>query len=150
MKKFLLIIYVGIGLSMLSIHVHAQTSKANNRSSLSVLNGAWVSVPSANSGDQSMEYSLYHDGYFTNIIRDSSGAWKDIYSGTYEIDGNLYKQKLLYCSISERIGVAHWMEFRIKADTLYLTFFKKLVDQTGRDITSEYEPVVNSYVRVKK
>ncbi len=150
MKKFLLIFYVGIELFILSIDVHAQTSKANNRSSLSVLNGAWNSVSSANSGDQGMEHSLYHDGFVTNIVRDSSGAWRDIYSGTYEIDGNLYKQKILYCSSSQLMGALHWQEFKIKGDTLYLTFFKKLIDPTGKDVTSEYTPVVNKYVRVQK
>lgn len=150
MKKLVVLFYTGIQLFISPMDVYAQVSKPVKHSSLSVLNGAWISVPSVNAEDRSMEHSLYFDGFVTNIIRDSSGTWKDLYSGTYEIDGNLYKQKLLYSTISDRMGVTHWQEFKIKGDTLYLTYFKKLIDASGRDITSEYKPFLNKYVRIKR
>ena len=131
-------------LSSLLSNVTAQTASAKSKSPLSALNGAW------NSADQNSigtEHCLYYDGFVTDVGKDSTGAWRDIYSGTYEISGNIYKQKILYCSNSEYIGGSHWQEFKIKGDTLYLTFFKKVLDQSGNDVTSMFKPASGEYIR---
>ena len=150
MKKLLFIICSACTLFFLSNNGYAQTTDSGSRSSLSVLNGAWNSVWKDDSGKQLMEHSLYYNGFVTNIGQDSSGAWREIHSGTYEISGNIYKQKILYSSYPDRIGIMHWQEFKIKGDTLYLTFFKKIIDASGKDITSQYKPVEIKYVKDNK
>lgn len=152
MKKLLFAFFSAIVvLFSLLNNAIAQTAKAKSNSTLSVLNGAW---DSANPDSAVIEHSLYHDGFVTNIDRDSSKVWHNIYSGTYEISGNIYKQKILYCSNPQYIGGTHWQEFKIKGDTLYLTFFKKVLDASGGDVTSMFKPasgeVVRKYVRAKK
>ena len=149
MKKVLFIFCASFYfLFFLGNNLQAQNSKASNKASLSVLNGAWDAVWKGADGTQLREHCLYYNGFVTNIGQDSTGAWKDIHSGTYEISGNMYKQKILYSSFPDRIGIIHWQEFKIKGDTLYLTFFKKLIDANGKDVTSQMQPIENKYVRV--
>jgi hypothetical protein len=134
-------------LFLVSNKVQAQQSPVSN-SSLSALNGAWDGVLQLG-GRSFKEHSLYYNGFVTNISEDSTGAWKDTHSGTYEISGNVYKQKILYSSYPARIGIIHWHEFKIEGDTLYLTFFKKIFDRNGKDVTSGMTPVEVKYVRAK-
>ena len=149
MKKSLFIFYASLCFQLFAYNkVQAQKSPVRN-ASLSTLNGAWDGVLKFGDGYSFKEHSLYYNGFVTNISQDSTGAWKDIHSGTYEISGNIYKQKILYSSYPDRIGITHWQEFKIEGDTLYLTFFKKLIDQNGKDVTSQTKPVVFKYVRVK-
>lgn len=91
-----------------------------------------------------------HDGFFTVIRKDSTGAWDGTDAGTYDISGNLYKIKILYNSHPDRIGVTHWIEFRLERDTLYLNFFKKLINPKGEDVTGQMQRSEGKYVRVKK
>ncbi len=90
------------------------------------------------------------DGFFTIVGQDSTGAWVDTHAGTYDISGNLYKIKVLYSSHPERIGVNHWIEFRLDGDNLYLNFFKKLINPKGEDITGQMQRFEEKYVRAKK
>ncbi len=89
------------------------------------------------------------DGFFTIVGQDSTGAWVDTHAGTYDISGNLYKIKVLYSSHPERIGVNHWIEFRLDGDNLYLNFFKKLINPKGEDITGQMQRFEEKYVRAK-
>lgn len=153
MKKYIFLILSASFIVLSFANAKAQTSKnkRGNGSSISVLNGAWQSTwrDSANHTSR-MEYWLLHDGFFSNVGQDSTGAWRDTHVGTYEISGNVYKQKLLYSSHPERMGVTHWIDFRISGDTLYTSFFKKLINPKGEDVTSQMQPLEQKYVRFKK
>src|SRR3712207_8302553 len=48
-------------------------------------NGAWQTTwrDSANN-TSSMEYSILHDGFLSNVGQDSTGAWRETHFGTYE------------------------------------------------------------------
>ncbi len=141
MKKnvFILLSFI-LGLLYSSNKAEAQTSKNKiaNHSSISVLNGAWqTNWQGANNTASGTEYTVLHDGFFSNVGQDSTAAWRDTHAGTYEISGNIYKQKILYSSHPERMGMTHWIEFRIDGNNLYLNFFKKLIGSKGEDVTGQ-------------
>ncbi len=153
MKKYLFLILSASFIVLFVANAKAQTSKnkSGNRSSISVLNGAWqTNWENDNSKAPRIEFSVLHDGFFSNVSQDSTGAWQETHAGTYEISGNIYKQKILYSSHAERMDMTHWIDFKIKGDTLYLNFFKKLIGPKGEDMTSQMQRLEQKYVRFKK
>lgn len=153
MKKYLFLILPTFFIVLSFASAKAQTSKnkSANHSSISKLNGGWQTTwHNANSNVSSMEYIVLHDGFFSNVGQDSTGAWREVHAGTYDISGNVYKQKILYSSYPDRMGATHWMDFRIKGDTLYLNFFKKLITAKGEDVTGQMQRVEQKFVRAKK
>jgi hypothetical protein len=154
MKKYVFILLSPTLALLLSLNkAEAQTSKnkSANHSSISLLNGAWQTTGQGTDGNAPVRgYCVMHDGFFTVIGKDSTGAWNETDAGTYDISGNLYKIKILYDSHPERIGVTHWMEFKLEKDTLYLNFFKKLINPKGEDVTGQMQRFEEKYVRAKK
>lgn len=154
MKKYVfLLLAASFSLLFTSNNTAAQTSKtpSSNHNAISVLNGAWQTSWDGTAGIPSgKEYMVLNDGFFNNISQDSTGAWRETHGGTYEITGNLYKQKILYSSHPARMGAIHWMEFRMDGDNLYLNYFKKLINPNGEDVTSQMHRMEQKFVRVKK
>lgn len=111
--------------------------KAQNikeKSAISTLNGGWQRVAVKVNGkieSRGQEFRVYHNGFFSIITQDSAGEWKQTHAGTYEINSNLYKEKLLYCSYANEIGMIHWQEFSIKGDTAIFKLFKKMINYPG-------------------
>lgn len=108
MKKCIFLLFAAsFSLIFTSNNAAAQTSKktSSNHNAISVLNGAWQTSWNGTAGiPSSKEYIVLNDGFFSNIGQDSTGAWRETHGGTYEISGNIYKQKILYSSYPERIG----------------------------------------------
>lgn len=137
MKKLLFPMFVACLMLLLPFYtLKAQgTKKASAQSpSISVLNGGWQRIAvkvndKIESGGQ--EFRVYHDGFFSILGQDSTGAWKETHGGTYEISGNLYKEKILFSSYPDRIGVTHWQEFTAKGDSVTFKLFKKLINYQG-------------------
>jgi hypothetical protein len=137
MKKFPFSTFAVCFIMLLSFNIlKAQKTKKTSAQSSSILalNGGWQRV-SVKVNDKvesgSPEFRVYHDGYFSIIGQDSTGAWKETHGGTYEISGNLYKEKILYSSFADRMGVIHWQEFTVKGDTATFKLFKKLINYQG-------------------
>lgn len=137
-------------------YAQSSANKNGNESLTASLNGAWqvVSV-NVNGKDSStgkpIEYWVLSDGFFSNVGLDSNGHWTDTHGGTYEIDGNIYKEKLVYSSHPERIGVTHWIEMRRTGDTLHMKYFNKLIGPDGQDVTAQITDKMEvTLVRVKK
>jgi hypothetical protein len=119
------------------------------------LEGAWELVstterPMANV-KKPVQLKLFADGYFCLIMKDSTGKWSLASGGTYETNGNTYKETHLYVTIPEWIGTTDWQQFEIKGDTLYKKLFKKVVNSKGEDITAQFSTTIEEKrVRVKK
>ncbi len=154
MKKYVFILLAAsFNLLFILNKAAAQSSKKTspNHHAISVLNGAWqTSWDSAGGIPSGKEYIVLNDGFFSNIGQDSTGAWRETHGGTYEISGNLYKQKVLYSSHPDRMGAIHWMEFRMEGDNLYLNYFKKLINSNGEDVTGQMHRMEQKFTRVKK
>ena len=123
--SFLLFVY---------INTEAQNAKSlsDKNSPLSVLNGAWKMVYDNVDGkitlakDQPLKIYVLNDGFWMWLGPDSSGKWNQGGAGTYEIDGNIWKQKSIYSFDPERIGYVNWSKFELRSDTLYMQNYVKM------------------------
>ena len=154
MKKLLFPIFAACFILLVPFYtLKAQNTKKTSAQSpsISVLNGGWQRITvkvndKTESGGQ--EFRVYHDGFFSILGQDSTGGWKETHGGTYEISGNLYKEKILYSSYPDRMGVIHWQEFTMKGDTVTFNLFKKFINyQVNADSLPKIEMVC---VRMKK
>ena len=158
MKKQLLLALVTVSfLFFICINTIAQNSKSlfSKSSSPSVLNGAWKMVYDNVDGkimvakDQPFKIYVLNDGFWMWFGPDSTGNWNQGGAGTYEIDGNIWKQKALYSFDPSRIGLINWSKFEMREDTLYMQNYVKMFEK-GKDITT-YMPKRNvKWVRFKE
>jgi hypothetical protein len=143
MRKATFLKYAVCLLFLLKLHsAEAQqtTTTGAIRPSLSVLNGGWNRVSEkwlVGQGRTKLQpqFRLYYDGYFTMVGQDSTGAWRSTFGGTYEIEGNIYKEKMLYSSFPELNGYVHWQEYEVRGDTLIFKTKNKVIDPQGVDVT---------------
>ena len=107
-------------------------SPSTKNLSLSILNGAWKMVYDNVDGkitlakDQPLKIYVLNDGFWMWLGPDSSGNWNQGGAGTYEIDGNIWKQKSIYSFDPERIGYVNWSKFELRSDTLYMQNYVKM------------------------
>lgn len=135
----------------------ANKSQVSNASSAikDDLEGAWELVSTTERSlanvKRPVQLKLFADGYFCLIMKDSTGKWNLASGGTYETDGNDYKETHLYVTIPEFIGTTVWQQYEIKGDTLYKKLFKKVINSKGEDITVQFSTnIEEKRVRVKK
>ena len=135
MKKQLLLKLITVSfLLSICIDTIAQNleSPSKKKSSLSILNGAWKMVYDNVDGkitlakDQPLKIYVLNDGFWMWFGPDSSGKWNQGGAGTYEIDGNIWKQKSIYSFDPERIGYVNWSKFELRSDTLYMQNYVKM------------------------
>jgi len=135
MKKQLLLKLITVSfLFSICIDTIAQNLKSPSKkiSSLSILNGAWKMVYDNVDGkitlakDQPLKIYVLNDGFWMWFGPDSSGKWNQGGAGTYEIDGNIWKQKSIYSFDPERIGYVNWSKFELRSDTLYMQNYVKM------------------------
>ena len=109
------------------------------------ISGAWVS-------QDGKEFSVMNDGFFSSVSADSTGAWKQTHAGTYTIDNaNTITFKVLYSSFADHVGALNTVEYTIKDGAMTITWFKKLIDNKGADVTSQVpQNTKTTYVRAKK
>jgi hypothetical protein len=158
MKKLLFFVFTVSLLFVLTLNeAEAQNMKNTSvkKSVLSTLNGGWERISVTVNGhkessSQHPEFRVYHDGFFSIIGQDTTGAWKETHGGTYELTDNLYKEKILYSSFPDRMGLTHWQEYTIKGDTVTFKLFKKLITPNGEDMAAKMPEVEMICVRVKK
>lgn len=95
------------------------------------------------------QIKLFTDDYFSYLMQDSSGKWNyaGAGAGTYEVNGNTYKEKHLYSTAPENVGVTDWQEFEMQGDTLVFKLFTKVVLANGQDVTKQFTKTVEKRVR---
>ena len=122
------------------------------------LQGAWELVSTTERSTANvkspLQLKLFVDGYFCLIMKDSTGKWSLASGGTYETDGNVYKETHLYPiqpEFAEWVGYTDWQQYEIKGDTLYKKLFTKVVNSKGEDMTAKFPTdIEEKRVRVKK
>jgi len=159
-KNCLLFVVTAALLSLLSCTgptKGANKSQVGNASSAlkNDLEGAWELVSTTErrlaNVKRPVQLKLFVDGYFCFIMKDSTGKWSMASGGTYETNGNEYKETHLYVTIPEYIGTTVWQQYEIKGDTLYKKLFKKAINSKGEDITAQFSSNIEEIrVRVKK
>ena len=106
----------------------------------SVLDGAWKMIYDNVDGkiteakDQPLKLYVLSNGFWMWFGPDSSGKWNEGGAGTYQIEGNIWKQKAIYSFDPERVGYLNWSKFELRNDTLlmqnYIKMFYKDKDET--------------------
>jgi hypothetical protein len=125
------------------------------KNNTSALEGAWELVWEDTGGKirstgKPTQIKLFTDGYFSYLMQDSTGKWNYGGAGTYEVDGNTYKEKHLYSTIPEYVGATDWQEFEMQGDTLVFKLFSKVVLADGKDVTNQWPKIIEKRVRAKK
>jgi hypothetical protein len=86
------------------------------------------------------------------LMYNDSGNFDMAGAGTFEIEGNTYKETFTYSSWPEGVGMSVWFEWEMKGDTLLFYGFKKIVLADGKDITNDWggDNLIEKRVRAKK
>jgi hypothetical protein len=158
MKKifFLPVSVLSVALFSLIVAV-AQSSnrKSVNSTSVPALNGGWQRVyhhngKTATTGEPK-EFVVVYDGFFSSIGQDAEGRWINTHGGSFELNGNLMKNHLLYSSHPDILGFTNWVEYELKADTLIMKWnIKKMITAQGQEITIDRPSSESKYIRAKK
>jgi hypothetical protein len=121
-------------------------SQPASTSSASPIEGGWETV---SADGKITQFKMWHEGFFSLIMQDSSGKWSVAGAGSYSIDGNTYKETFHYCSIPEYVGASDWQTYELKGDTLYFKGFDKVMYADGSDKTSQFDKFEEKRVRPK-
>lgn len=121
-------------------------SQFTSTSSVSLIEGAWETV---SADGKITQFKMWHDGFFSLIMQDSSGKWSMAGAGSYSVDKNSYKETFHYCSIPEYVGASDWQTYELKGDTLYFKGFNKVMYADGSDKTSQFGKFEEKRVRAK-
>ena len=111
--------------------------------STSPIDGSWELVWSNQGGNikapgKPIQFKMFHDGFFSLIMQDSAGNWNIAGAGTFETNGNTYKETFKYVTVPEYVGLSNSQEFELKGDTLYFRLFKKVENAKGEDISKQF------------
>lgn len=95
--------------------------KLGHSSTTSALDGAWQRVYHHNGKTTTTgaprEFVVVHDGFFSSIGQDAEGRWRNTHGGSFELDGKLLKNHLLYSSPPDILGLTNWVEYEVKGHT---------------------------------
>lgn len=155
MKSTFLI--ASIGLMLLLCSAYTQTSTGQAPVVASPLNGAWELYSTEAGGKTTFhkkpaQFKTYCDGFFCIMMYDATGKFDAAGAGTYELDGNKYKETFTYSSDPSMIGASLWFEWAMKGDTLIFSGFKKAVMADGKDVTQDWggDSFVEKKIRAKR
>jgi hypothetical protein len=127
------------------------------KKSASPLNGAWELYSTEKGGKMTFhnkpsQIKVNNDGNFCLVAFDSTGKFSYGCAGTYELDGNHYKETFTYHTYPKFVDTSIWFDWEMKGDTLIFAGFKKVIMADGKDITKDWggDSFINKMVRVKK
>jgi hypothetical protein len=125
----------------------------------SPIDGAWELYSTESGGTTSThkppkQIKVYSDGHFCMMSYNDEGKFDYAMAGTYELDGNHYKETASYFSNwPEGVGTSIWFDWSKSAngDTLYFAGFKKVLMSDGKDVTKDWggDSFIEKKVRVK-
>jgi hypothetical protein len=121
-------------------------SQPASTSAASPIEGAWETV---SDDGKITQFKMWHDGFFSFLMQDSSGKWSIAGTGNYSVDGNTYKETFNYSSVPEYVGTSDWQTYELKGDTLYFKGFDKVLFADGSDKTTQFGKFEEKRVRAK-
>lgn len=125
----------------------------------SPIDGAWELYSTESGGTTTIhkkpkQIKVYSDGHFCMMAYNEEGKFDFAGAGTYELDGNHYKETFSYSSWPEGVGASLWFDWSKSAngDTLYFSGFKKVIMSDGKDVTKDWggDSFTEKKVRAKK
>ena len=121
-------------------------SQPVSSSSVSPIDGSWETV---SADGKITQFKMWHNGFFSLIMQDSSGKWSFAGAGSYSVDGNSYKETFRFSNSPAIVGASDWQTFELKGDTLYFKGFSKVVSADGKDVTDKFRKFELKRVRAK-
>ena len=123
----------------------------------SPIDGAWEFFSTESGGKTTFhkkprQIKVYCDGYYCMMGYDSTGTFRYAGAGTYELEGNKYKETYLYYSAPVYLGTSIWFDWAMSGDTLLFYGYKKVTKADGTDVTKDWggDSKIEKKVRVKK
>ena len=121
-------------------------SQLTSTPSASPIEGAWKTV---SADGKITEFKMWHDGFFSFLMQDSTGKWSTAGAGNYSVDGNTYKETFQFSNVPEYVGASDWQTYELKGDTLYFKGFDKVLFPDGSDKTAQFGKFEEKRVRAK-
>lgn len=132
---------------------NADTAAQLKNKAPSPIEGNWILVSSEVNGKMikpkrfPQQFKMFHDGYFSFLMYDSSGKFWMAGAGPYEVNGNMYKETVGYCSWdTSYLNSKDWQKWEMKADTLIFYGFEKAEMADGKDVTKEWNASVGNFI----
>ena len=136
------------------------TTGAAGNEKYSAIEGNWDLVSTEVNGKQTkpkrypQQFKMFHDGFFSFVMYDESGKFHLAAAGSYEVNGNMYKEAFTYYSGDTiYINSKDWQKWEMKGDTLISYGFEKAEMPDGKDVTKEWNAngrFIEKRVRAKK
>lgn len=126
---------------------------------VSPIEGNWITVSFEQNGKLTHPkrmpqlFKMFHDGFFSLFMYDDEGQFSLAGAGTYEIDGDMYKETVPFDSDTAFIGCKDWQKWEMKGDTLIFYGFEKAEMADGKDVTKEWNAngkFIEKRVRTKR
>jgi hypothetical protein len=93
-------------------------------------------------------FKSFNNGVFSLIAYDSTKKISFAGYGKYEFEGDTYHETFMYHNDPNNVGAEDWQDLTVKADTMYLNGFKKII-VGGKDVTSGWMKAKEKLVKVK-
>lgn len=149
----LLILFFALGSCTNAASEKAKSTNQAPTTAASPIDGNWVTIWGRYNGNvegqgKPTQFKTFQDGFFSMIAWDSSGKLSYAGYGKYELQGNKYKETMIYHTAPEYIGGYDWQEYELKGDTLYFRGFDSVV-VGGKNVTADFGRIEEKRVRAK-
>ena len=97
------------------------------------------------------QFKLFGEDQFAFLMKSDSGLWNFATTGSYELDGDIYRETFEYTTDTQMTGhTADW-KYWLSGDTLYMEGPTRVVDAAG-NAPPEFAEMLNSMreVRVRR
>lgn len=104
-----------------------------------------------NKGQIPTQFKIINNGFFSFIMKDSTGNWNIASAGTYKLEGDKYIETHLYSTEPSWIGSTYGQQYSmLPGDTLYIRLFTKVTNSNGEDVTDQYPAMEEKRVRANQ
>lgn len=115
----------------------AESPAAPDNSS-NLLDGGWYLVEGTYAGQKREEskpfqFKLFGDGQFAFLMKSEGGAWDYSSTGSYELEGDIYRETFEFSTSSAFMGVTAEWKFELKGDSLFMEGPTKIINTDGQE-----------------
>ena len=122
-----------------------------------ILDGGWYLVEGTYAGQKRAEskpfqFKLFGDGQFAFLMKSDGGAWDYSSTGSYELDGDVYRETFEFSTNPAFAGVTAEWKFELKGDSLFMEGPTKIINTDGQEapeLAGGYNTMQEVRVRAK-
>ena len=132
-------------------------SQATPENAGTILDGGWYLVEGTYAGQKRAEakpfqFKLFRDGQFAFLMQSEGGAWDYSSTGSYEIEGDIYRETFEFSTNAGFMGVTSEWKFELKGDSLFMEGPTKIINPDGQEapeLAGGYNTMQEVRVRAK-